>query len=243
MKIRGLSILSSLMLACAVAAPGSAGVSPYVRMQYGGTQLRMTDGNLAIQRAEATFRSAGFPAEFSKVGPASGPGGSVGLWLFHGFRVGATYSRTRSIRHNILHEPGLLYYADDLDFRMTTLGGEAALRFEKLGGLTFGASVAQGKTEMTEGYAYEDLSGQLYLDATATQTKPAYGVFLGLDQTNPQGVAGFIRVGFEYCDVGHMPSRMTLSDGVTTVNTTGSTIWMDYSGFYLRAGIGFDLVR
>jgi hypothetical protein len=243
MIVRARSVLASLVLACTIALPATAAVSPYVRLQYGGNQLRMTDGNLLIKRTQATFQSAGYPAEFQSVGPGSGPGGSVGLWLFRGFRVGATYSHFRAVRHNRLHVPGQVFYADDLDFRMTEIGGEAAVRFQKLAGLTLGASVARGKAEMIEGYSYEDLSGQLYLDATANRTRTTFGAFVGLDQTNPAGVAGFIRVGFEYRDMGHMPSQVTLSDGTTTSNATGRTIWLDYSGIYVRAGIGYDLVR
>lgn len=157
--------------------------------------------------------------------------------------MGATYSHFRAVRHNRLEVPGVVFYADDLDLRLTEIGGEAAVRFQKLAGLTIGATVAQAKAELIEGYSLEDLGGQTYIDATANRTKTAYGAFVGLDQTNSGGVAGFMRVGVDYCDMGQMPSRLILSDGTNTSTATGHTIWMDYTGFYFRVGVGYDLVR
>jgi hypothetical protein len=138
--------------------------------------------------------------------------------------------------------PGQLFYADDLDFRMTEIGAEAAVRIVPLAGFTVGANIAQGRAQMIEGYSFEDASGQLYEDATAGAVKTTYGAFVGIDQTNPAGLAGYIRVGFQYRNVGSMPSQVTLSDGTNSVQTTGNTIPLDYSGYYVKVGIGYDLV-
>jgi hypothetical protein len=43
--------------------------------------------------------------------------------------------------------------------------------------------------------------------------------------------------------MGRMPSQGTISDGTTSSPAIGNTIPMDYSGFFLTVGIGFDLVR
>ncbi len=249
MRIRGLPVLAAVLLTCALAAPASAALSPYVRLDYGGTQLRMTDGNNLIRDNEAAYRAAGLPADFNTIGSSYGPSGAVGLWVLPGLRVGATYAYGRSVRHNRLHVPGVVWDASDLDFRMTEIGGEAAVRFRRLAGLTFGATVAQGRAEMIEGYAFEDFTGwpdnfyQYYQDDVAKKTRITYGGYIGLDQTNEQGVAGFIRAGFVYRDMGHMPTDLTISDGTNTVQATGQTIWLDYSGFYVKAGIGYDLVH
>ena len=144
-------------------------------------------------------------------------------------------------RINHLHVPGQLFYADDLDFRMTEVGGEAAVRFTRLLGFTLGANVAKGRSQLIEGYSAEDASGQLYQDATANGSKTTYGAFLGFDQTNPSGIAGFIRAGFQYRNMGSLPSQLVISDGTTTTQATGNTIPLDYGGFYLKLGIGYDL--
>jgi len=126
---------------------------------------------------------------------------------------------------------------------MTEIGVEAAARLVRLGGLTVGASMARGRAELIEGLSREDASGQFNQDATAHRTRTTCGAFVGLDQTNSDGLAGFIRAGFQYRDMGHMPSRLTLFDGTNTTQTTGNTAWLDYSGFYVKVGVGYDLSR
>lgn len=242
MRIRGLSAIAGLLLTCACASPSGAAVVPYLRLDYGASQLRMSEGNKLINDSEAMFKAAGYPADFKEVGPGSGPSAALGLWVFPAFRVGATYSYLRSVRNNRLHVPGQLFYEDDLDFRMTEIGAEAAVRIVPLAGFTVGANVAQGRAQLIEGYSYEDAYGQLYMDTTARSTKTTYGMFLGLDQTNEAGFAGYVRVGFQYRNVGSMPGQVTMSDGTNTIQTTGNTIPLDYSGYYVRVGIGYDLV-
>ncbi len=243
MKTRDLLVLTSLLMVCALAAPAVAGIAPYVRLDYGGNGLRMTDQNISIRETEAALVEAGYPAAFQTVGLGYGPTASVGLWILPGFRVGATYSYLRAVRNLVLHVPDEIFYADDLDFRMTEIGAEAAVRFSRLQGLTVGVNVAQGRGELIEGYALEDAFGAFYMDVTAHRTRMTGGAFVGIDQTNLAGVAGFIRAGFQYRDMGRMPGEATLSDGTTTVQTTGRTTWLDYSGFYVRVGVGYDLVR
>jgi hypothetical protein len=139
--------------------------------------------------------------------------------------------------------PGYVFYADDLEFRMTEIGAEAAVRITRLGGLTFGGSVARGEAEMIEGFTVEDGFSQYYQDANAQSTKATYGAFIGFDQTNPAGLAGFVRAGFQYRDMGPMPSQLTISDGTNTTQSTGTSIPLDYSGVYFKVGIGFDLMH
>ncbi len=243
MKTHGLPVLAGLLLSCLIAAPAAARVSPYVRLDYGGSQLRMSDANRLIHDNEGLLASAGFPASFHTIGTAYGPSGSAGLWLLPGLRVGATGSYVRAVRVNHLHVPGQLFWADDQDFRMTEFGAEAAVRFVRLAGLTIGANVAQGRAELVEGFSVEDLSGQYYQDGKSHRTKTTYGAFIGLDQTNGLGLVGYVRAGFQYRDMGHMPADLTVSDGTSSVQTTGKTVWLDYSGIYLKVGIGYDLVH
>lgn len=69
-------------------------------------------------------------------------------------------------------------------------------------------------------------------------------MLVGIDQTNPAGVAGFVRAGFQCRDMSRMPGRLTTSDGMDTVQGTGRTTWLDYSGrVCVRVGVGYDPVR
>ncbi len=70
-----------------------------------------------------------------------------------------------------------------------------------------------------------------------------YGGYLGFERTNGRGVAGYIRAGYQVREVGRLPSKLTQSDGYTTVEATGNTIDLDYSGFYFKVGIGYDLAH
>lgn len=243
MKIRDLSVLASFLMACASAVPAVAGVTPYVRVDYGQNELRMTDQNNRIRKDQAAFVADDYPAAFETIGYGYGPGVSAGVWILPGLRVGATYSYLRAVRNNRLDVDGEFSYADGLDLRKNEVGVEAAVRFKRLAGLTAGANVAMAWAEMTESVSLEDVDGTTRLDVEAHRTKPSFGVFVGIDQTNEAGVAGFIRAGFQYCDMGQMPCDLTLSDGTSTVQTTGKTIWTDYSGFYVKVGVGYDLVR
>jgi hypothetical protein len=244
MNIRGLTVLASILMTCGLATPASAGVSPYVRFDYGGSQFRMTDANNLIRENEAAFRESGHPVEFDGIGAAYGPGVSAGLWLTDAFRLGATCSYLRAVRNNEFEVPANYSYVHEVDLRMTEIGVEAAVRMKGLAGLTVGANVAQGRGELIEGVTENSYGfAYAYTKAKAHKTKTTYGAFVGFDQTNSSGVAGFIRAGFQYRDLGHMSSEVSLTDGIDTVYGTDRTIWLDYSGFYVKVGFGYDLVR
>jgi hypothetical protein len=245
MKIRDLSVLASLLITCAIATPVLGGVDPYVRVDYGQNQLWNT--SIEVENREAAFQASGYPATFERVGFGYGPGVSAGVWILPEVRVGITYSYLRAARGNGLYVPGLSY-PNEFDFRMNEVGAEAATRFNQLAGLTVGANVALGWAEMLGRFPAEDAGRLGYVDLTANRTRPTCGVFVGIDQTNPAGtnlagIAGFVRVGFQYRDMGRMPSHLTWSDGTERVKTTGETGWTDYSGLYVKVGIGYDLVR
>jgi hypothetical protein len=240
--------MSSVRVSCialvlalgAATAPAAARVAPYVRVAYAGDQLRMADGNQLIKDAQAGFRAFGLPASFREVGLAWGPNVSAGVWLLPGFRVGATYAYGHSVRVNHLHVPGQIFYADDLDFGITELGMEAAVHVERLAGLTLGGHAARTRGRLIEGFTVQDGSGNLFQDATAEKTMLTYGGYLGLEQTSAQGVVGYLHAGYQFRDLGTMPSQLTISDGNTTTLATGTTIDLDYSGFYMRVGVGYD---
>ena len=240
-----LRALFACLLLAAVATPAAAGLSPYVRADFGGHQLRMTDANQFVTNLRHDFETAGFTPDLHKVGVGNGPGISAGVWLLPAFRVGATYSYDLTQVNNYVHEPGVLWYADEAQFRMTEVGGEAALRVQKWAGLTLGARVAKGTARLSEGYAWENYVGGsvLYSDGVGTKTLTTYGGWVGLDQTNLAGVAGYVRLGWQYRDVGRITSSVRYDDGVSTWEDEAQSVWLDYSGFYFKVGVGYDLLH
>jgi hypothetical protein len=236
-------LLTTVLLAIVTAIPAMAGVAPYVRVDFGVNQLKMKDANDVIMHNEAAFKAAGYPASFQKVGAGYGPSGSIGLWLLPGFRVGATGSYSATTRRNSLNVPGHVFFAQDVDLKMMEFGGEAAIRIRRLAGLTLGGDLCWARAEMVEGFTDEEAFGQLYEDARAHAIRTTGGWFVGLDQTNTAGIAGFVRLGYRYRNVGSMPDRVTISDGVNTAQVSGATIPFDFSGFYVRVGVGYDVAH
>lgn len=247
MKIRDLSVLTCFLMTCAGAAPALAGLAPYVRLDYGQNELRMSGANRDIQESEALFRADGYPAAFQTVGFGYGPGVSAGLWLRPGLRFGVTYSYLRAVLKNGLNVPGEVFFADALDLRMNEIGVEAAVRCTRLAGLTLGANVAGGRGEMIEKSLSRVPGFEFEMDQGAHRTRMTCGAFVGIDQTNRAGVAGFIRAGYQYRDLGHMRGhwrgQLTSVEGVETDSGAGLTPEMDYSGYYVKVGVGYDLVR
>jgi len=236
------SILAALLLSAANSVPSQAGVSPFVRLEYGFNGLAMDGPNARISQNETALRAAGSPADFEKIGPGVGPSGSLGVWLTPSLRVGATYSYLRSYREHRLHEPGA-FWGEDIDLQMREFGGEVAVRMRRLAGLTLGGSFASGRAKLIDGFTIEDGAGNYYEDTVSEGDVRTYGGYLGFDQTNAAGVAGYVRLGYQHRDAGALPMRGTASDGVTTVEFTDQSVPLDYSGIYFRIGMGFDLVR
>jgi hypothetical protein len=246
-KTLRLSAVLGLALACAVAAPATAANAfrPYVRVDGSGSGFRMTDVNSNILDDKAVLVSAGANyIDFGKVGTSFGPTVSAGLWLMPCLRVGATYSEHHAVRDNYASNTFTDWYYDDkLDLRTTELGGEAAVRFQRLAGLTFGANYAIAHARATETLSEQDPSNFLDSKGTATRDKSAYGGYVGLEQTNEKGVVGYVHFGFAYRDMGHMPSTWTQTDNSGMTTGTGRSVWMDFSGFYLRVGTGYDFAH
>lgn len=235
--------LSAVVFVVLCGTPAAAGIAPYLRADYGFGQLRMTEANRLLSDAEKSFRASGYPADLHSVAPGVGPSATAGLWLTRWLRVGAMYASQKSNNINHVHVPGAVFYAEDLDFRMEEIGAEAALRFEHLAGLTLGGHVASAHARMIEGFTVQDASGDYFQDAIAERTRTTYGMYLGIDQTNSNGVAGYFRMGYQFRDMGSMPSQLTISDGINTIQATGNTVDLDYSGWYLKLGVGFDVGR
>lgn len=243
MTVRGRSAFVALLLSCAVALPAFAGVSPYVRLDYGASKLDLPSVDQQVRDEEDLFLyGAGLWVDFDDPSKAFGPSGSAGLWLFPGFRVGASWSDSRSKVNNPVELSGFTY-KDEFFFRMKDIGGEAAFRIPRLGGLTFGGSIARTKAYMSEQYTLLNVHGSYYETELAEVTGRTYGGFVGFDQTNASGVAGYVRVGYQHRDLGSVPTTVTVIDNGTTTTSAGAPFNFDYSGYYVKAGVGFDWVR
>ena len=239
-----LVIVSLTAATLAVATPTTAGVRPYVRGAYGGSQLQVDNINEMIADDEQALRDgSGYPIELERVGHAFGPEVSAGAWLTPWVRVGATYVNQKATTENDLginHETTGYRYTDILEFRTEEVGGEIVVRVERLGGLCLGGQAASGRARFSENFSESDFSSEYHLSGTAERTRVTWAAFIGLDRTNEQGVAGFLRGGYRFRNYGPMPARVTESDGSTSTTYDTTTIPLDYSGFFVSLGVGYD---
>lgn len=242
MKLRARSVLFAVVYSCVGILPATAGIAPYVRVDFGANKLDLPAVDQQVRDEEAQFYDSGLLVDFDDVGFATGFSGSAGLWLLPGLRVGAVWSDARSKLENRVDLSGF-EYADDFRFHMKDVGVEAAVRIRRLGGLTLGGNLGRSNADMSERYTLRNVHGD-YLEAeTAGQTGRTYGGFVGFDQTNPAGIAGYVRLGFQHRDLGAVPTVVSVtSNGATTVGP-GAPFSLDYTGYYFRVGVGFDLRR
>jgi hypothetical protein len=237
-----------LMLAVAtigVASPTNAGIRPYIRGAFGGNQLRVDNLNENIAAEEQAFRDAtGYPIELERVGRALGPDLSAGLSLTRWLRVGATYVSQRASAANdfgINHQTTGYHYVSDLDLRIEEVGGEIMVRWERLGGLCLGGQAASGRARISESLDESDFWSEYHMRGTAERTRVTWAAFVGLDQTNDQGIAGYLRAGYRFRNYGPMPARVTEWNASTSSTYDTTTIPLDYSGFFMSLGVGYDL--
>jgi hypothetical protein len=237
-----LSVAACLVLTCIQASSAHAFFNPYVRLGFGGNQLKMNEVNDAIATDVGWATAGGVPVSAHSVGPGYGPAVSAGLWIVPFFRVGATYGDQRARVNHEYRAAGFLYL-NDYEFRMKETGLEAAVRIPALAGLIFGGSAAQSRGEADETYALENIHGNYYENFASHRTSRTYGAFFGLDQTAPNGVAGFLQIGYHWRELGPMPGTFQISDNGTISVDVGQTVPADYSGWSIRLGCGFDLNR
>ena len=227
----------------ALAAPAqAAALRPYVRAGWTAGPLRMTDFNSATQDGAPFYAVAGLTSSFADVGVAAGPTASAGLWLTRSVRAGATWSHQQTARQHSMYAQGRVSFDDHLEFAITEIGGELAVRFERLAGLTLAATLASGRARFERDFSGRDLAApaELQLDVGARKTGLTYGLAVGLDQTNSRGLAGWVMAGVRIRDMGRMPLGGTSNDGTATTAAWGKTPWMDYTTLFLAAGTGFD---
>ena len=227
------------------ARPTFAGVHPYVRAAFSGNDLRVDNIDANIAADEQAFRNAtGYPVELERVGRAVGPDLAAGIWLAPWVRIGAMYSSHRETVLNdigINHQTTGYHYVDEMEFRTEEMGGEIVLRAKRLAGLCLGGQAARTRARFSQNFSESDFWSEYHLRGTGERTRVTYAAFVGLDQTNEHGIAGFMRAGYRFRDFGSMPARVTEWDASTSDTYETSTIPLDYSGFFMSLGIGFDL--
>jgi hypothetical protein len=240
-----LVILTLAIATLGAAGPSTAGVRPYVRAAFGGNQLRVDNLNANIAANEQAFRDAtGYPIELDRIGRALGSDLSAGVWLARWLRIGATYVHQQESAGDdfwIDHQSTGYHYVDDLDLRIEEVGGEVMVRWERLAGLCLGGQVASGRASISESLDETDFWSEYHLHATAQLTRVTWSAFVGFDQTNDRGIAGFVRAGYRFRNFGPMPARVTEWDASTSNTYDTMSIPLDYSGFFVSLGLGYDL--
>ena len=242
MKTRIFACIGVMALAITHAAPAPAYMNPYVRIGYGANQMKMSDANDAIATEVGWAQGSGIPVSPKTVGAGYGPSLQAGLWLFPGLRVGAIYGTGRS---RVTHEysvPSAGYlYSQDYEFKMTESGLEAAVRIPQLRGFTFGGSAAEAKSEFLRSLALENVHGRYYEDGKVSGTTRTYSAFAGFDQVLTNGVAGFLQFGYHWRDVGSLPGENRVNNNGTITDIQVDSVDLDFSGWSVRAGLGYDL--
>jgi len=239
-------IVSLVALAAGIAGPATAGIRPYLRASFGGSQLAVDNLNDNIADDEQSYRQAGYPVELERVGVATGPDMAAGLWLTNWVRIGATYGRHEASARNdfwIEHQTIGYHRVDDLEVRIVEVGGEIMLRAERFAGISVGAQVANGRARLSENFNESDFSSEYHLRGSAERTRVNWAAFVGLDQTNEMGFVGYLRAGYRFRDYGSMPGRVTESDASTSVTYDTMSIPLDFSGFFVSLGVGYDFGR
>lgn len=243
MKAASSMIGATLLAVLCCNAPAKAGVRPYVRVEYGGNEFltKALDDNIAAQ--QRAFKNAGVASDLKGTGSGYGPGAAAGLWLLPGFRIGATYSYAASHKLNIVHKPGVVFLWDSIDFKLGEIGGEAVLRIPHGHGIMIGGNACQAHVEFTEDQAFQTLAGDDFSWTKAKKDHTTNAAFVGYDQTNDKGGAGFVRAGYAWRDIGAMSSNVLGNQGGPEAAFTSTTVDMDLSGWFLKVGLGFDLGR
>jgi len=243
MPHRLVSALVGLLFTIGLAAPAAAGMTPYVRLDYGGSELRTSaiDDNIASMEQASSLN--GDLYSFQSVGSGYGPSVALGAWLTPRLRVGATFAYHHAVRENWATHDSSYAFDDQLDFREHEIGAEAAMRFTELHGFMFGVNVAQGHADYAESTTLINGGALQLTDGKASGNKITYGAFVGIDQAAASGAVGYIRFGYQFRDFGQLPAIVTTGDGFTSTAASATTTRMDLGGFYLRVGMGFDLAR
>jgi hypothetical protein len=201
----------------------------------------MNDVNEAIAADVGPATDAGVPVKAHPVGTGFGPDVSAGLWIVPFLRIGATYSQDRARDNHEYSQPGFVYQ-DDFGFQMRETGLEAAVRVPTLAGFTVGGGAAQGRAEASQNFVLDNGHGTYTQDLAAQSSScRTYTAFFGFDQTNSNGVAGFLRVGYHWRKVGAMPGTYQINDDGSPSTSPGLTPPADFSGWSVRLGCGYDL--
>jgi hypothetical protein len=225
-------IATSLVLVTAA----TACVKPFVRAGYGGQQLVMREHDDLIGAFEHGIPGIG---KVPDVGPGYGPEVAAGLWLAPNLRVGAAYSFQRAVRQQRVAYAWDEIWTHRSDFRIATIGGEAAARFPRLAGFIVGIEAGAARGELIE--RVEDVAGVTTgWRRTAHRVRPMIGGYVGLDQTNEQGLAGFVRAGWRHRDFDAVHSGVTRYALGEVTSGPGPDLDLDFSGFYVTVGVGFD---
>jgi len=242
MSCARLSLTACLLLTCLHATPAHALFAPYVRVGFGGNRQMMHAVNDAIAADIGWAAAGGVPVSAHPVSPGYGAAVSAGLWIVPFLRVGATYGRQHTRDDYEYRQTGFLY-KNDFTFGMRETGLEAAVRLRSLGGFTFGGTAALSRGRADEAFALENVHGTYYENFTSYRERRTYGAFFGFDRTAPNGVAGFIQAGYQWRAMGSMPGTFQISDNGTNSVVDSQTVPVDFSGWSVRAGCGFDLHR
>lgn len=234
-------------------------VQAQVRIRRGDTALEMFVGisgqdlddlNDVIRDDERTFRNAGIPADFETFDAAP----QIGIGITHGVEstvaLGAEFTHQWSSVENRYFDAGESY-SDEIDLRMTEISGVIEVRIRESPGLSFGGSMGAGFGDLEEDVRFRDFQDPSN-NVDALGEFDGSGLVVG-GFVNYRIVAGrtahiLVRGGYSYRNLGEFDGASTTWQNGSpqtlfgpATDSFGRPIDFDFSGFYLRIGVGFGL--
>jgi len=237
------------------AQPETARKQFYVRGSVGYSTQSLGDLNDDIEQDELVFRTAGLPVTFEPFGGALDLAVEMGMRIVPTSRgipsislgVGVSYE-TNDVHHAYSDLSGS--FSDKTDLAILDVTGNLTFWFPSVRWLFAGFEAGKGFGSATEELQFRDFADPTNdLDVAGNFDGSGFvvGVFSGLQYEASGGALLFLKVGYHYRNLGHFDGTITSpqlgSSSGTAVNNAGRPLEFDFSGIYVKVGIGLAFGR
>ena len=219
--------------------------STHLRFFLGYTTQSLTELNAAIEDDERIFHSFGIPVSWDTFGGALEYGAELDLMVSEVTSLGASVGVQGSDVNN-LYSDWSGSVSDKMHLKVIDVSGtltfwlpsSPGMHIGISGGVAFGS--ADSRTRLT---IYDDPGSSFDLDAEFSGKGLSLGVFGGYQAR--LGATGLVslKAGYRHRKLGEFDGRVcSVGDGCaddSASNNSGQPLDFDFSGFYLRAGVGF----
>ena len=229
----------------------------YIRGAGGVTFWSMGDFNDAQDRNKELLDDDGFSTDYEDIGSVFDLAVEAGARVSSMFSVGLTFSRgSKTIENsaNVSTLGGDLFVADDYELDIWELVANVAFWVPGASGLYLGASAGTGKGTMTEDIGIRVVNGvNESLAASGDYDGSGFvgGIFAGFQYEFDSAPLVYAEMGFRLRNLGEFDGTFEDPDQLFGEPRDGTPRDfdeealgdIDYSGFYIRAGLGvaFDI--